>query len=85
VVWNETEAGRLMEKADGQVSLFGLDGNEPAIQAVARMVVDAHATRDLETLQFACSEFEVTLLALRMTGRGGKQEKQDKVGAAWLS
>lgn len=63
-VWNQTEASRLIEEADALVALLELDGNDPAIQSAAAMVVSAHLTGDMETLNFACVEFTEAIRSL---------------------
>jgi hypothetical protein len=64
--WDGETALRLMEEADARLERSGVDGNRPEIAAAAAVVVSAHATRDMETLRFALSEF---LHAVRLADR----------------
>ena len=55
--WNPGVAIRLMHDADTLVEEMGVSGRHPAIADAAATVTSAFATRDMETLRFAMSEF----------------------------
>jgi hypothetical protein len=59
--WDTKAAVRLMESADGLVERLGVDGTRPEVTAAAAMVTSACAARDMETLRFACREFEIAV------------------------
>jgi len=59
--WDQAEANRLMIEADALVEHWGVEGQCPEIVNAAAMVVSANATKDMETLRFACSEFELVV------------------------
>jgi hypothetical protein len=59
--WNQEEAIRLMHEADSLVEQLGVSGRHPAVADAAAMVVSAFATRDMETVRFAVSEFAVVV------------------------
>jgi hypothetical protein len=50
-----------MSDADSLVERLGIGGRHPAVRDAAAMVTSAHATRDMETLRFAVSEFTVVV------------------------
>jgi hypothetical protein len=53
-----------MELADGLIERLGVDGQHPAIADAAAMVTSAYRTRDMETIRFACQEFEAAVRGL---------------------
>jgi hypothetical protein len=57
--WDSRVAARLMFDADTRVEQLGVDGRHPMIVNAATMVASAFATRDMETLRLALSEFVV--------------------------
>ena len=70
VQWNSEEASRLMSDADTLVERLGANGTNPEVRAVAALVASAYATRDVETLRFACAEFQAAVRRLS-AGPGG--------------
>ena len=69
--WDGREAIRLMSDADALVEQLGMSGRHPAIQNAAAVVSSAYATRDLETVRFACSAFAVTVRELAASAHPG--------------
>jgi len=62
--WYQKTAIRLMHDAEALVEGRGEDGRHPAITNAAAIVCSAYRTRDMETLRFACREFEATVRGL---------------------
>jgi hypothetical protein len=54
--------------ADTLAEQLGVDGTRPELVAVSAMVTSAYATRDMETVQMAVTEF--TILARRLRSAG---------------
>ncbi len=65
--WDGKTALGLMESADALVGRLGVDGTWPEIADAAAVVVSAHATKDMETLRFAVTDF---IVAVRFAARG---------------
>ncbi len=66
--WDGETARRLMESADALVGRLGVDGTRPEIADAVAVVVSAHATKDMETLRLAVTEFAVVVR--RFAARG---------------
>src|SRR5437016_402123 len=62
--WDQREALRLMEEADALVQRLAVNGGNLAVVDAAAMVASAFATRDMETVRFACTEFAATVRGL---------------------
>ena len=73
--WDQRTALRLMEAADALVERLGVVGSRPEITTAATMVVNAYATRDVETLRFAVAEFTVIVRRLAASERGCQECK----------
>jgi hypothetical protein len=81
-LWDPCEAARLMADADAVVERLGVDGRHPEITQAAARVVAAHATRDLETVRFACSEFVAVVRTLAARARTKKPATDIDSGSA---
>lgn len=75
--WNQREALRWMYDADTLVERLGVDGQHPEVAAAAAMVGSAYASCDMETVQFACSEFGVVVRAVAARERREKLRDRD--------
>ena len=62
--WNGMKAVRLMSDLDDLVERLGVQGDDPSLREPALMVMSAYKTRDMETVRFACSEFEAQVRTL---------------------
>jgi len=79
--WNLATAIRLMHDADTMVEQLGVSGRHPAVADLAAMVVSAFATRDMETVRFAVTEFTTLIgrLARERVAAGGARQTQGKL------
>lgn len=56
--WQSQESNRLQERADGQISSFGVSGCDPVIQEAARLCVEASHRSDMAGVRKGCALVE---------------------------
>ena len=66
--WDEREARVLVGACRASVIRLGVDTEDPELAAAAAVVTSAMATRDMETVRFACSEFAVAIREVASRG-----------------
>lgn len=74
IPWDQQEVSRRTRAADELVVHLHVDGRHPEVQRAAAMVVSATATRDMEVLVYAITEFNLT--ARRVAKRSAPNTKE---------
>jgi hypothetical protein len=87
--WDRQIALGLLADADALIERLGVDGRHPTVRDAAAMVASAFATRDLETVRFAVSEFAALVRRLARvcvrTGATGQNRTNAGVNPPTLS